>query len=68
MHTDMKWIVIARETVDQSLFGQRLVLDNPVRSAVTWNGHMLWWGRYAMSERLSRDLCGQVECCGLVGV
>lgn len=67
MRTDVKWIVIARETVDQSLFWQRLVLYNPVRSVVAWNGHMLWWGCYAMSKGLSHDLCGQIECCGLVG-
>ena len=29
VRTDMKRIVIARETVDQSLFGQCLVFDDP---------------------------------------
>jgi hypothetical protein len=67
VRTDMKRVVIARETVDQSLFGQRLVIDDPVRSAVAWNGHMLRWGCYAVGEGLSRDLCSQVERCGLVG-
>jgi hypothetical protein len=66
VRTDMKRVVIARETVDQSLFGQRLVFDDPVRSAVAWNGHMLRWGCNGVGEGLSRDLCSQVERCGLV--
>jgi len=65
VRTDVKRIIIARETVDQSLFGQRLVFDDPVRSAVAWNGHMLRWSCYAVGEGLSRDLCSQVERCGL---
>ena len=67
VRTDMKRVVIARETVDQSLFGQCLVFDDPVRSAAAWNGHMLRWGCYAVDEGLSRNLCSQVERCGLVG-
>jgi hypothetical protein len=67
VRTDMKRVVIARETVDQSLFGQRLVFDDPVRSAVAWNGQMLRRGCNAVGEGLSRDLCSQVERCGLVG-
>jgi hypothetical protein len=67
VRTDMKRVVIARETIDQSLFGQCLVFDDPVRSAVAWNGCVLRWGCYAVGEGLSRDLCSQVERCGLVG-
>ena len=67
VRTDMKRVVIARETVDQSLFGQRLVLDDPVRSAVAWNGYMLRWGCYAVGEWLSRNLCSQVKRCRLAG-
>lgn len=67
MRTNMKRVVIARETIDQSLFGQRLLFDDPVGSAITWNGRMLRWGCYAVGKGLSRDLCSQVERCGLVG-
>ena len=28
---------------------------------------MLWWGSDAVREGFSRDLSGQIECCGLGG-
>ena len=63
----MKWIVVAREAVDQRLRGRRLVLHDPVGRAVLRGGYMLRWGGDAAGETLSCELAGQVEACGLGG-
>lgn len=64
-HTNVKRVVVTRETVDECLLLRCFIWHDPVGGAALWDGFMWRWGCDAAGEARSRDLSCQVEGCSL---